>query len=378
MKRIYADNAATTPISRRALHVMSCTAAFYPGNPSSSYEEGRAAKEKLEECRERCAICLDCEPNEIVFTSGATEGNETVAYQTENAGEYLLVSSPIEHPSMLYCDTIEVLPSGIIDINTIGECWNKINDMYGINREMLSVMTANNEIGTIQPVKKIAAYCRTKGILFHTDATAAVGHIPVSFREIGADFLTLSAHKFHGPRGVGILIVRDGTHFDPFMTGGKQERKRRAGTENLPAIAGMTVALEESFENLEKKAKSTRILRDRLMDGLLSIPGTILNGDVVQRLPGNINVSFDGIEGESLLTLLDANGISASAGSACHTGTSEPSHVLRAIGRTREQAISALRLTIDESNTDEEIDTIIKVTRESVEYLRKFTPNRTK
>ena len=374
MKRIYADNAATTRISPAALNEMNRIASDFYGNPSSAHEEGRAAKRKLEEYRKRCADMLDCEPNEIIFTSGATEGNETVAYQTENDGEYLLVSSPIEHPSMLYSETIEVLPSGIININTIGECLNKINDMYGIKREMLSVMTANNEIGTIQSVKEIAAFCRMKRILFHTDATAAVGHIPVSFREIGADFLTLSAHKFHGPRGVGILIVRDGTHFDPLMTGGKQERKRRAGTENLPGIAGMTVALEQCMANLNENAGKTVRLRDRLIDGLLEIKGTVLNGDAKQRLPGNVNVSFDGIEGESLLTMLDANGIAASAGSACHTGQNEPSHVLLAIGRTREQANAALRLTIDEMNTEEEIDTIVKTVRESVAYLRKFSP----
>lgn len=377
MKRIYADNAATTRLSRKARTEMNRMIDFYPGNPSSSYAEGREAKEKLEECRERCAVCLDCEPNEIIFTSGATEGNAIVL----NKPYYnYILTSDIEHPSV----TSHVIPeyrhicfktesNGIVKNSYASRITT-----YPFIVEIASVMTANNEIGTIQPVKEIAAVCRSKGILFHTDATAAVGHIPVSFREIGADFLTCSAHKFHGPRGIGILIVRNGTDFAPLMTGGRQERNRRAGTENLPGIAGMTAALEESVVNLEKNAESTRILRERLTDGLLAIPRTILNGDGEKRLPGNVNVSFDGIEGESLLTLLDANGISASAGSACHTGTSEPSHVLRAIGRTREQALSALRLTIDETNTDEEIDTIIKVTRESVEYLRKFTPRRTK
>lgn len=365
MKRIYADNAATTRLSFEALVEMNRTFDLY-GNPSSSHEEGRAAKEKLEEYRERCAICLDCEPNEIVFTSGATEGNQSII-----DNRWFRAVSAIEHPSN--CPTssdtvIPVTPEGIVTE------WEAFTD----SNEMLSVMTTNNEIGTIQPVKEIAAYCRSKGILFHTDATAAVGHIPISFRELGVDFLTCSAHKFHGPRGVGILIVRNGTNFSPLLTGGKQERDRRAGTENLPAIAGMTVALEESIRNLPETCEKTRILRDRLIDGLLSIPGTILNGDPVQRLPGNVNVSFDGIEGESLLMLLDAKGISASAGSACHTGTSEPSHVLTAIGRTRAEALAALRLTIDETNTDEEIDIIIASVRESVEYLRQFTPNRMK
>ena len=366
MKRIYVDNAATTPISRRAWSVMAHTAAYYLGNPSSSHEEGRAAKEKLEEYRERCAICLDCEPNEIIFTSGATEGNQSII-----DNRWFRAVSAIEHPSNRPTskDTvIPVTPEGIVTE------WEAFTD----SNEMLSIMTANNEIGTNQPVKEIAAYCRTKRILFHTDATAAVGHIPVSFRDIGADFLTLSAHKFHGPRGVGILIVRNGTDFHPLLTGGKQERDHRAGTENLPGIAGMTVALEKATQSLYENAEKVSKMRDKLMEGLLSIPGSYLNGDAVSRLPGNVNVSFDGIEGESLLTLLDAKGIAASAGSACHTGTSEPSHVLTAIGRTREQALAALRLTIDETNTDEEIEYIIKAVRESVEYLRKFTPNQTK
>lgn len=377
MKRIYADAAATTPISRRALSVMFCTAAFYPGNPSSSHEEGRAAKEKLEEYRERCAICLDCEPNEIIFTSGATEGNAIVL----NKPYYnYILTSDIEHPSV----TSHVIPeyrhicfqtesNGIVKNSYASRITT-----YPFNVDIVSVMTANNEIGTIQPVKEIAAVCRSKGILFHTDATAAVGHIPVSFRELGVDFLTCSAHKFHGPRGVGILIVRNGTKFTPLLTGGKQERGHRAGTENLPAIAGMTVALEEAVCHMDENYHHTSYLRERLIDGLLEIKGTVLNGDATLRLPGNVNVCFDGIEGESLLTLLDAKGIAASAGSACHTGQSEPSHVLLAIGRSREQANAALRLTIDETNTEEEIDEIIKAVRESVEYLRKFTPNKTK
>lgn len=367
MKRIYADNAATTPINFNASIALINTMYQFPGNPSSSHEEGRRAKEKLEEYRSRCAVCLDCEPNEIIFTSGATEGNNAV-----KCGSFNYACSTIEHPSMYERDLADIgVKSNGIVVGFENHDWDFIY-------KLASVMTANNEIGTIQPVKEIAAYCRSKGILFHTDATAAVGHIPISFREIGADFLTLSAHKFHGPRGVGILIARNGTNFYPLMKGGKQERGHRAGTENLPGIAGMTVALEESVRNLEEKMEKTVGMRDKLMEGLLLIPGTILNGDPERRLPGNVNVSFNGIEGESLLALLDAKGISASAGSACHTGVSEPSHVLLAIGRTREQANASLRLTIDENNTDDEIDIIIGTVRESVEYLRKFTPNRTK
>lgn len=368
MKRIYADAAATTNINFDAEVEMINTMNMFPGNPSSAYEEGRQAKEKLEEYRARCAKCLDCEPNEIVFTSGATEGNETVRKQSQT-----YVSSAIEHPS--------ALASGngyLLNVSSDGFVCCPSELPVFPKHSTVSVMMANNEIGTIQDVKRIASVChfaKSDEIYFHTDATAAVGHIPVSFRDIGADFLTCSAHKFHGPRGIGILIVnRNVTTFNRLMTGGNQERRLRAGTENLPAIAGMTVALEESDAHLSENAEKTSKMRDRLMEGLLSIPGTILNGDASRRLPGNVNVSFNGIEGEALLTLLDANGIAASAGSACHTGTSEPSHVLRAIGRTRAEALAALRLTIDETNTDEEIDVIIAAVRESVEYLRKFSP----
>lgn len=369
MKRIYADNAATTPISRRALNVMFRTAAFYPGNPSSFHEEGRAAKEKLEEYRERCAVYLDCEPNEIIFTSGATEGNNTVCNHFSHDDECFMVKSSIEHPSVLEAlyDDLRADPDGIIRPESNGR---KINGRTGC----VSLMTANNEIGTLQLVEVYAKICQSKGIAFHTDATAAVGHIPVSFRKTGADFLTCSAHKFHGPRGIGMLVARNGTNLDSLLKGGMQERGLRAGTENLPAVAGMCVALEECVRNMDENIEKTTRMRDRLIDGLLEIKGTVLNGDPKLRLPGNVNVSFDGIEGESLLAVLDANGIAASAGSACHTGSKEPSHVLLAIGRTREQALSALRLTIDETNTDEEIDEIIRVTRESVAYLRKFSP----
>lgn len=367
--RIYADAAATTKLSDKALFEMRKAITWYPGNPSSAHEEGRAAKRALEKYREQCAYFLDCEPNEIVFTSGATEGNNTVCnYFSCDGDKCFIIKSCIEHPSMRasYRFDLESDSNGIVR----AELNNGRIDRY---TACVSLMTANNEIGTIQPIEIFAKICQSKRIPFHTDATAAVGHIPVSFREIGADFLTCSAHKFHGPRGIGILIVRNGTDFSPLFEG-SQERGRRAGTENLPAIAGMTAALGEAYDNLEENIERTTKMRDRLIDGLLEIKGTVLNGDPKDRLPGNVNVSFDGIEGESLLTLLDAKGIAASAGSACHTGTSEPSHVLMAIGRTREQANAALRLTIDETNTESEIDIIIASVRESVEYLRKFTP----
>lgn len=358
MNRIYADAAATTETTPAVRAAMNTTAMLYPGNPSSAHEEGRAARAKLEEYRASCAACLDCEPYEIVFTSGATEGNETI-----KCLEFDRSVSAIEHPSNkpIQLDyTIPVSPDGIVDD------WQR----YANGSEAVSVMTANNEIGTIQPVKEIASYCRSKGILFHTDATAAVGHIPVSFRDIGADFLTLSAHKFHGPRGIGILIVRSGTDFSPLLTGGAQERNRRAGTENLPAIAGMTTALEDAVVNLEANQTKVTAMRDRLIEGLLGIEGSHLNGDPVKRVPGIVNVRFDGIEGESLLIYLDAHGIAASAGSACHTGTSEPSHVLLALGLTPEQAHSSVRFSIDETNEMNEIETIIKTTREGVEHIR--------
>ena len=367
MERIYADAAATTEISNHALFEMKRAMFAYPGNPSSAHSEGRAARAKLEEYRRRCAGRLDYEPNEIIFTSGATEGNETVLAQSESEGDYYYISSNIEHPSVLepFGNHVSANSNGIVAADKI----KPIKGYY-----LVSVMTANNEIGTIQPVKEIAAACRSKGILYHTDATAAVGHIPVSFRDIGADFLTLSAHKFHGPRGVGILIVRNGTDFAPLLTGGAQERGRRAGTENLPAIAGMTAALLDATALLDPKHPEWNVkvpaMRDRLIEGLLEIEGSHLNGDPVKRVPGIVNVRFDGIEGESLLVYLDAHGISASAGSACHTGTSEPSHVLLALGLTPEQAHSAVRFSIDETNTPEEIETIIEMTRKGVEHIR--------
>lgn len=372
LPRIYADAAATTRISPAARDEMNRAAIFYPGNPSSAHFEGRAAREKLEDCRERCAICLDCYPDEIIFTSGATEGNETVK---NNCPGYYRAVSEIEHPSNRPDEHIDFIipvnPDGIV-VN-----WERYTNRIEMFNEMLSVMTANNEIGTIQPVKEIAALCKSKGVLFHTDATAAVGHIPVSFRDIGADFLTLSAHKFHGPRGVGILIVRssaqpnlNGTDFAPLLTGGAQERGRRAGTENLPAIAGMTAALEDAVMNLDANQTKVTAMRDRLIEGLLEIEGSHLNGDPVKRVPGIVNVRFDGIEGESLLIYLDAHGIAASAGSACHTGTSEPSHVLRAMGLTPEQAHSSVRFSIDETNKPDEIETIIETTKKGVEYIR--------
>ena len=364
--RIYADAAATTEISPRAFFAMNRAAADFPGNPSSAHEEGRKARAKLDECRERCAICLDCYPDEIIFTSGATEGNVNV----KQKGWFRAISE-IEHPSNRPDEErdfiIPVNPDGIV-VN-----WERFTDSNEMLNEMLSVMTANNEIGTIQPVKEIAALCKSKGILFHTDATAAVGHIPVSFRDIGADFLTLSAHKFHGPRGVGILLVRSSlnrTDFAPLLTGGAQERGRRAGTENLPAIAGMTAALEDAVMNLDANQTKVTAMRDRLIEGLLGIEGSHLNGDPVKRVPGIVNVRFDGIEGESLLIYLDAHGIAASAGSACHTGTSEPSHVLLAMGLTPEQAHSSVRFSIDETNKPDEIETIIETTKKGVEYIR--------
>lgn len=370
-RRIYADNAATTRLSTAALDEMLRAVKVY-GNPSSSHEEGRQAKNALEFYRARLAVCLDCEPNEIIFTSGATEGNNNLRACFVNW------SSTIEHPSAIASNhhyRINVFSNGTIDEHELDKSIKRASSYTEVYDSLFSIMMANNEIGTIQPVEKIGyVYFPIRNCLFHTDATAAVGHIPVSFRQIGADYLTCSAHKFHGPRGIGMLVARNGTNLDSLLKGGMQERGHRAGTENLPAVAGMCVALEECIRNMDENMEKTTRMRDRLIDGLLEIKGTVLNGDAKQRLPGNVNVSFDGIEGESLLTLLDANGIAASAGSACHTGSKEPSHVLLAIGRTREQANAALRLSIDETNTDEEIDYIIKTVRESVAYLRRFSP----
>lgn len=367
---VYADNAATTQLSAAAAMRMVTAGTVNYGNPSSAHGEGKAAREMLEQARETIARCINAEPDEIFFTSGGTESNAW-AVMMGGIHSRFGYASAVEHHSMTkpmgiafhFLKKIPVDEDGAVDTRDI--------EISAWSGAFASVMAANNEIGTIQPVEKLAAVCRRNGILFHTDAVQAVGHIPVDVKELGVDMLSASAHKFHGPKGVGFLYVRKGVVMYPFHQGGGQERGMRSGTENVPGIAGMAVALEEAVENMAANTERVTAMRDHLIDGLLEIPGTRLNGGKKNRLPGNVNVSFDAVDGNSLVLLLSQYGIAVSAGSACTTGDPEPSHVLLAIGCAEEQARGSIRISIDEYNNEKEIDYILQSIPECVSYLRK-------
>ncbi len=379
---VYADNAATAKMRACALRAYEETAKNFYGNPSSLHSCGQRAKEVLEDCRARVAHILGAQPREIVFTSGGSEADNqailSAARFGAKKGKKTIVTSAIEHHAVLHpLETLEkegfrvvLLPvgeKGIVDPKDVAAVLDE-------SVCLCSVMLANNEIGTIQPVKEIAALCKEKHILFHTDAVQAVGHIPVNVKEIGCDYLSVSAHKFGGPRGVGVLYARTGVPLSPLIEGGAQERGKRAGTEDLPAVAAMTVALEEAISEMPAAGKKLTVLRDELIEGLSSIPHSALNGDKEKRLPGNVSFCFEGIEGESLLLLLDDKGVCASSGSACTSGSLDPSHVLLAIGRVHDVAHGSLRLTLGMENTEEEIKYLLKVIPEVVEYLRGFSP----
>ncbi len=379
---IYADNAATTKMSRAAMDAMSACMADCWGNPSSLYAHGQRAKEVLEDARERIAACLGCSAREVTFTSGGSEADNqailTAAHLGEKQGKKHIVSTAFEHHAVLH--VLEKLEKEgfevtLLDVHRDGIVTaQQVEDAIRADTCLVTVMYANNEIGTIQPISEIGQVCRRKGVLFHTDAVQAAGHIPVSFREQYIDMLSLSAHKFHGPKGIGALVARKGVRLEPLIHGGAQERGKRAGTENLPAIVGMAAALEEACRNLEQNAERMSALRDRLIDGLDQIPYGELNGSRKDRLPGNVNFCFEGIEGESLLLLLDDKGICASSGSACTSGSLDPSHVLLAIGRPHEVAHGSLRLSISEETTPQEVETIISSVADVVDYLRNMSP----
>lgn len=380
--KIYADNAATTKMSETAINTMvDCMKNFY-GNPSSLYMLGQRAKEKLEECRLEVARMLNAEPREIYFTSGGSEADNqallTAAQIGKKNGKNHIISTAFEHHAILhtlnklekYGFEITLLPvhsGGIVDVKELEAA---VKD----NTCLVTVMTANNEIGTIQPIAEIGEVCRRKGVLFHTDAVQAVGHIPIDVKKMKIDMLSASAHKFHGPKGVGFLYVKKGVRISNLIEGGAQEKGKRAGTENVAGIASMTAALKESIANMENDKARLLPIRDYIIDGLSKIPHSALNGDKEKRMYGNINFSFEGIEGESLLILLDQRGISASSGSACTSGSLDPSHVLLAIGRIHDVAHGSLRLSLGADATMEEADYIIKSTKEVVEYLRGFSP----
>lgn len=379
---VYADNAATTKISDSALKAMMPLFKEDYGNPSSLHSIGQKAKEYLENARADIAECINAEPSTIYFTSGGSEADNqalrSAAYMGKKKGKTHIISSKFEHHAILHTlnalekegftvTLLDVYSNGIVKPEDVK---NAITD----ETCLVTIMTANNEIGTIQPIKEIGAICREKGVLFHTDAVQAAGHIPLDVKDMNVDMLSISGHKFHGPKGVGALYVRKGIILTNIIFGGAQERKKRAGTENVPAIVGMATALKDSVANMEKTSEYVTNLRDKMIAGLKDIPKSRINGDLQHHLPGTLNMCFEGIEGEGILLWLDQKGIEASSGSACTSGSLDPSHVLLAIGVPVEVAHGSLRLSISEYNTEEEIDHIIKTVPQVVSYLREMSP----
>lgn len=380
--KIYADNAATTKMSRAAIDAMIPYMEEIYGNPSSLYEIGQKAKEALEDARQRVAKVLNCEPREIYFTSGGSEAdNQAIISAAElgkKKGKKHIISTKFEHHAVLH--TLKKLEKEgfeitLLDVHSEGIVTaSEVEEAIREDTALVTIMYANNEIGTVMPIKEIGEVCRKKGVLFHTDAVQAVGHVKVNVREDNIDMLSLSAHKFHGPKGVGVLYASKGIRLTNLIEGGGQERGKRAGTENVAGVIGMVTALEEVTKKLEESTKHLVPLRDKLIAGLDKIPYSELNGDRERRLPATVNFCFEGIEGESLLLLLDDKGISASSGSACTSGSLDPSHVLLAIGRPHEVAHGSLRLSLSEDVTEEEIDYLIKSVGEVVTYLRNMSP----
>lgn len=382
IKQIYADNAATTRMSKTSIEAMLPYMDKVYGNPSSLYSIGQEAKEALEEARETVASLLNASPKEIYFTSGGSEADNqairSAALFGAKKNKKHIISSRFEHHAVLHTldklakegfeiTLLEVGPRGIIDPKDV-------EDNIREDTALVTIMYANNEIGTIQPIKEIGAICKAKGVIFHTDAVQAAGHLKIDVKDQNIDMLSISAHKFHGPKGCGVLYSRLGLPIVNIIEGGAQERGKRGGTENVPAIMGMAAAFKEACDNIEKNSAHLIPLRDKLIEGLDKITYSELNGDRYSRLPGNVNFCFEGIEGESLLLLLDDKGISASSGSACTSGSLDPSHVLLAIGRPHEVAHGSLRLSIGEDATEEEIDYIIESVNDVVTYLRNMSP----
>ena len=380
--QVYADNAATTRMSDKALAAMTPYFQDIYGNPSSLHTVGQRAAEALADARRRVADCLGCSFREITFTSGGSEADNQAIFSAAKLGarkgKKHIISTAFEHHAVLH--TLDTLKQQGFDITLLDVHENgvvtaqQVQDAIREDTCLVTVMFANNEIGTIQPIAEIGKVCRERGVLFHTDAVQAVGHIPVNVARQNIDMLSLSAHKFHGPKGIGVLYAKRGTPLDSLIHGGAQERGKRAGTENLPAIVGMAVALEQATANLDAYAAKLTPLRDRLIAGLDKIPYSELNGDREQRLPGTVNFCFEGIEGEALLLLLDDKGVCASSGSACTSGSLDPSHVLLAIGRPHEVAHGSLRLSLDDTITQEQVDYIIQAVTEVVRYLRSISP----
>ena len=380
--QIYADNAATTKMSETAIEAMTDCVRNWYGNPSSLYTIGQKAKEKLEIAREEIAAVINANPREIIFTSGGSEADNqallTAALNGKKQGKTHIISSAFEHHAILH--TLNKLEKNGFEITLLPVHENgiiRLDELEQAIREdtcLVTIMTANNEIGTIQPIAEIGEICKKHGVLFHTDAVQAVGHLPLDVKAQHIDMLSASAHKFHGPKGVGFLYARKGIVLQNLIEGGAQERGKRAGTENLPGIMAMAAALKEAAANMEQNNAHLTEIRDYIIKGLSEIPHSALNGDAKQRLPGNVNFSFEGIEGEGILLLLDQKGISASSGSACTSGALDPSHVLLAIGRIHDVAHGSLRLSIGEDITKEQADYIIESVKEVVAHLRSFSP----
>ena len=378
MPRIYADNAATTKISQTAMNAMISAMENTYGNPSSLHQIGMEANDALQTAREQIARCLGCTPKEIFFTSGGTESDNQAIVSAAMLGarqnKRHIISTAFEHHAVLH--TLRKLKDQgfevqLLDVAAEGTITAaQVEEAIRPDTCLVTVMFANNEIGSILPIAEIGEVCRAHGVLFHTDAVQAAGHIPVNVKKQNIDMLSLSAHKFHGPRGIGALYVKRGIELTSLMEGGGQERGKRPGTENLPAIMGMAAALKEECALMEKNAVKVTAMRDRLIQGLFQIPYSILNGPRDKRLPGNVNFCFEGVSGESLLLLLDGKGICASSGSACASGALDPSHVLLALGLTPGIAQGSLRISLDSSNTEEEIDYMLEVISQVVDHLR--------
>ena len=379
---IYADNAATTKMSKTAIEAMLPYMDKIYANPSSLHTPGQQAKEELDAARQSVAKLLGAQPSEIIFTSGGSEADNqaiiSAAKLGERKGKKHIISTAFEHHAVLH--TLEKLKKQGFEITLLDVHENglvtpqQVADAIREDTCLVTVMFANNEIGTIQPIKEIGEVCRGKGVLFHTDAVQAAGHLHIDVKEQNIDMLSLSGHKFHGPKGVGVLYAKKGIPLINIIEGGAQEKGKRAGTENIPAIMGMTAALEEACSNMAENSAKVLELREKLIEGLSAIPHSVLNGDRESRLPNNVNFCFEGIEGEALLLLLDAKGVCASSGSACTSGSLDPSHVLLAIGRPHEIAHGSLRLTLCEENTEEEVEYIISAVTQVVAYLRSISP----
>ena len=379
---VYADNAATTAMSKVAVDAMTPYLMQEYGNPSSLHSVGQRAKEALESARATVAQCLGCEPREIIFTSGGSEADNqairSAAFNGARKGKKHIITTAFEHHAVLHTlaklqkEGFEVTYLDVSQGHTITA--QQVKDAIREDTCLVTVMYANNEIGSILPIGEIGAICKEAGVPFHTDAVQAVGHLHINVKEENIDMLSLSGHKFHGPKGVGALYVRKGFPIQNLIEGGAQERGKRAGTENIAGIVSMAAALKDACDHMDENMPRVAAMRDKLIAGLSQIPHSALNGDPVNRLPGNVSFCFEGIEGESLLLLLDMNGVAASSGSACTSGSLDPSHVLLAIGRVHDVAHGSLRLSLSEYNTDEEVDHILKVVPEVVQYLRNMSP----